>query len=172
MIRVASLFAQVLSLIDRNKFARSVHYLGAERSAKGFRCWEQFVAMLFCQLGGANSLREICGGLATAMGKVKHLGINHLPNKSTLSYANAHRPWQLYEHVFYDLLKRARDVAATKQRRFRFKNPLVSIDASTIDLCLSMFDWARFRRTKGAVKLHLMLDHQGCLPCWAWIRTY
>ncbi|MBN1766147.1 MAG: IS4 family transposase [Sedimentisphaerales bacterium] len=143
--------------------------MDAERSAKGFRCWEQFVAMLFCQLGGANSLREIFGGLATAMGKVKHLGINHLPNKSTLSYANTHRPWQLYERVFYDLLEQARELAATKQRRFRFKNPLMSIDASTIDLCLSMFDWARFRRTKGAVKLHLMLDHQGCLPCWAWI---
>ena len=89
MIKVASLFAQVLSLIDRNKFTRSVHYLGVEKSAKGFRCWEQCVAMLFCQLGGANSLREICGVLATAIGKVKYLGINHLPNKSTLSYANA-----------------------------------------------------------------------------------
>jgi len=169
MIKVASLFAQVLSLIDRGSFARSVIQLQAEKGAKGFRCWEQLVSMLFCQLAGANSLREICGGLATALGKVKHLGIVRLPKRSTLSYANNHRPWQLFEQVFYQLYDEAAELAAKKKRRFRFKNPLFSIDSSVIDLCLSLYDWARFRRTKGAIKLHLMLNHQGCLPCWALI---
>jgi hypothetical protein len=169
MIKVASVFAQVISLIDRNYFARTVHRLGAERAAKGFACWDQLVAMLFCQLAAANSLREISGGLATAMGKLVHLGMKSAPARSTLSYANAHRPWQLFEAVFYQVLGEATSVAALQKRRFRFKNPLRSLDASTIDLCLSMFDWARFRRTKGAVKLHLLLDHQGCLPCWALI---
>jgi hypothetical protein len=123
--------------------------------------------MLFAQLGGAHSLREICGGLATALGKLNHLGLTEAPSKSTLAYANANRPWELYEDVFHMLLARCRDVASSHKRRFRFRNPLRSLDATTIDLCLSAFDWAKFRRTKGAIKLHLLLDHQGCLPCWA-----
>ena len=169
MIKVASVFAQVLSLINRNKFARSVAELEAEKGAKGFRCWEQLVCMLFCHLASADSLREICGGLASSMGKMVHLGIRRMPKRSTLSYANNRRPWQLFEKVFYHLLSEADMLAAKQKRRFRFKNPLVSIDASTIDLCLSIFDWAKFRRAKGAVKLHLMLNHQGYLPGWAYI---
>jgi hypothetical protein len=171
MIKVGSLFTQVLSLVDRNDFARAVHQCDAQKAAKGFRCWDQFVAMTFCQLAGADSLREICGGLSTALGKLTHLGLKEAPSRSTLSYANTHRPWQLYEALFHQLLKQADVLAAKQKRRFRFKNPLFSIDSSTIDLCLSMYDWAKFRRKKGAVKLHLMLNHQGCLPNWAWITN-
>ena len=167
MVRVESLFAQVLSLVKRNDFERAGRRHRADRCAKGFSCWDQFVAMLFCQLGAANSLREICGGLATAMGKLIHLGLREAPARSTLAYANQKRSWQLYETVFCDILAQCQDVAARKKRRFRFKNPLRSVDATVIDLCLEVFDWARFRRTKGAIKLHLQLDHQGCLPCWA-----
>ena len=110
---------------------------------------------------------EICGGLATALGKLVHLGVRRTPTRSTLAYANAHRPWQLYESVFYDLLRRCQALAATKRRRFRFKNPLRTLDSTLIELCAQVFDWARFQRTKGAIKLHLQLDYQGCLPCWA-----
>ena len=167
MIAVASCFSQLLSLVDRAAFARAVRGHQADRGAKGFSCWEQFVAMLFCQMGGAHSLREICGGLATAMGKLVHLGLRQAPHRSTLAYANTHRPWQLYETVFEDLLKSCQALAATKRRRFRFKHPLRSLDATVIELCVTLFDWARFQRTKGAVKLHLQLDHQGYLPCCA-----
>lgn len=139
----------------------------AERGAKEFNCWEQFVAMLFCQMGAAHSLREICGGLATAMGKLVHLGLRQASTRSTLAYANTHRPWQFYQTVFEDLLKSCQALAVTKQRRFRFKHPLRSLDATVIELCVKLFDWARFQRTKGAIKLRLQLDHQGCLPCWA-----
>jgi len=169
MIKVASIFAQVLSLINRREFSRSVAELEAEKGAKGFRCWEQLACMLFCHLASADSLREICGGLASSMGKMVHLGIKRMPKRSTLSYANSHRPWQLFEKVFYQLLSEADLLAAKQKRRFRFKNPMVSIDSTTVDLCLSMFDWARFRRSKGAIKLHLMLNHQGYLPGWALI---
>lgn len=169
MIAVASCFSQLLSLVDRACFARAVRQHQAERGAKGFSCWDQFVAMLFCQMGGAHSLREICGGLATATGKLVHLGLHQAPTRSTLAYANAHRPWQLYQTVFEELLKSCQSLAATKKRRFRFKHPLRSVDTSIIELCVKVFDWARFQRTKGAVKLHLQLDHQGCLPCWALI---
>lgn len=167
MVAVASCFAQILALIDRTDFARAVRQHAAERAAKGFSCWEQGVAMLFCQMGSARSLREICGGLATALGKLIHLGVRRTPTRSTLAYANAHRPWQLYETLFYQVLTRWQAVAALKRRRFRFKYPLRTLDTTRIELCATVFDWARFQRTKGAIKLHLQLDHQGCLPCWA-----
>jgi hypothetical protein len=125
--------------------------------------------MLFCQMGAAHSLREICGGLATALGKLVHLGMRNAPHRSTLAYANEHRSWRLYEALFYRLLEQCRALAAGQKRKFRFKNPLRSLDATIIDLCVSAFDWAKFRRTKGAIKLHLLLDHKGYLPCWAWV---
>jgi hypothetical protein len=142
----------------------------ADRGAKGFDCWDQFVAMLFCQLGQAHSLREICGGLASCFGKAKHLGIQKAPKRSTLAYANEHRPWQLYEKLFYQILGRCQQLQFGK-RTFRFKNRLFSLDASLIPLCVSLFDWARYRQTKGAVKLHLLLDHEGYLPVFACITT-
>jgi hypothetical protein len=167
MVRVASCFAQVLSLVDRAAFARTVREQRAEFAAKGFACWDQFVAMLFCQMGAADSLREICGGLATALGRVVHLGLKTAPKRSTLSYANNHRPWKVYQGVFYDVLGQCQGLAATRRRKFRFKNRLLLLDSTVIDLCLKVFDWAKFRRTKGAIKVHLLLDQQGCLPSWA-----
>lgn len=169
MVAVASCFSQVLSLVERQDFASAVSHHKAEKGAKGFSCWDQFVSMMFCQLGAANSLREICGGLATAMGKLVHLGLRDAPSRSTLAYANHKRPWELYQTLFEKVLVRCQSLAATKKRKFRFKNPLRSLDATVIDLCLEVFDWARFRRTKGAIKLHLLLDHQGYLPCWAMV---
>jgi hypothetical protein len=125
--------------------------------------------MLFCQLGRAHSLREICGGLASCEGKLNHLGIR-VPKRSTLAYANEHRPWELYEQLFYLLLERCRrQTEGLRRKPFRFKNPLLSLDATVIDLCASVFDWAEFTRTKGAVKLHLLLDHDGYLPSFACI---
>ena len=145
---------------------------GAERPARGFSCWGQFIAMLFGQLGNAKSLREICGGLAASEGKLRHLGLPQAPARATLAYANQHRPWQLYRTVFDQLLAKCQSLAASqpgtrKKKKFRFKNPLMSLDASVIDLCATMFDWAKFRLTKGAVKLHLLLDHDGYLPSFA-----
>lgn len=158
------MFSQILKLVPRIEFERMVKQTGAEHAAKGFSSWSQFVAMLFCQLGRAHSLREIEGGLKSCEGKLAHLGIE-APARSSLSYANAHRPWELFQQVFYGLYE---TVAASVRapRKFRFKHKLVSLDSTVIDLCLSMYDWAKFRRTKGAVKLHLVLDHDGYLPCF------
>jgi hypothetical protein len=158
------MFSQILKLVPRIEFERMVRQTGAEHAAKGFSSWSQFVAMLFCQLGRAHSLREIEGGLKSCEGKLAHLGIE-APARSSLSYANAHRPWELFQQVFYGLYE---TVAASVRapRKFRFKHKLVSLDSTVIDLCLSMYDWAKFRRTKGAVKLHLVLDHDGYLPCF------
>ena len=164
-MKFSSIFSQVLQLFPRMEFQRFVKETKAERHARGFTCWGQFVSMLFCQLGRAHSLREITNGLRSCEGKLKHLGIT-VPNRSTLSYANEHRPWELYQKVFFSLLERCRH-QVTGKKKFKFKNKLVSLDSTTIDLCLSMYDWAKFRRTKGAVKLHLVLDHDGYLPSFA-----
>ena len=162
MTNTASLFTQVLSLFQRSDFARHVRDLHAERHARGFSCWSQFVAMLFCQLAQARSLREITDGLKCCEGKLKHLGLEVEPKRSTLSYANAHRPWELYEKLFYDLLAQCQ--AISPRKKFRFKNRLLTMDSTTVELCASMFDWAHWRQTKGAIKLHLLLDHDGYLP--------
>ena len=169
MNRVCSIFSQLLQLFPRLEFESVVRKHKAERHARGFSSWGQFVAMLFCQLGHAQSLREICGGLAASEGKLKHLGLPAAPARSTLAYANEHRPWQLYETVFHQLLEKCQSVVASRpgKRKFRFKNKLLSLDATVIALCVSVFDWAQFRRTKGAVKLHLLLDHEGHLPSYA-----
>jgi hypothetical protein len=163
----SSVFAQILKLFPRSEFAQLVKETKAERHARGFSCWDQFAAMLFCQLGKAQSLREICQGLASAEGKLNHLGMEEAPNKSTLAYANAHRPWQLYQRVFEELYERCRQVAP--KHCLRFKNPLLSIDATVIELCANLFDWAHYKQTKGAVKLHMILDHNGLLPSFCHI---
>lgn len=162
MTRFCSIFTQLLQLFPRADFQRAVRETRAERHARGFDCWTQFVAMLFCHLGRAHSLREICGGLASCEGKLHHLGVERAPKRSTLAYANEHRPWTLFQAVFYQLLGQCR--AAAGSHRFRFKNKLLSLDATVIELCVEAFPWAVFQRTKGAVKLHFTLDHDGCLP--------
>lgn len=159
-----SMFSQILKLIPRIEFEHIVKRTKAEYASKGFSSWGQLVAMLFCQLGRAHSLREIEGGLKSCEGKLAHLGIE-APARSSLSYANAHRPWQLFEQVFHGLYEKVA-AKATGKHKFRFKNKLVSIDSTVIDLSLSMYDWAKYQRTKGAVKLHLVLDHDGYLPCF------
>jgi len=167
MNRVCSIFSQILQFIPRLAFEAKVREHKAERHARGFSSWTQLIAMLFGQLGHAQSLREITGGLAACAGKLRHVGVNEPPKRSTLSYANEHRPWPLYRSVFYDLLEHCRGAAAGHKRKFRFKHKLLSIDSTTIALSLSMFDWAQYKRSKGAVKLHLILDHDGYLPQYA-----
>lgn len=168
MLRVCSIFSQLLQFFPRLEFESLVKKHQAERHARGFTCWQQFTAMLFCQLGHAQSLREICGGLAACEGKLRHLGLADAPKRSTLSYANEHRPWQLYQSVFHALLGRCQDAARQQgKKKFRFQHKLLSLDSTMVELCAEVFDWAQYKRTKGAVKLHLVLDHDGYLPHFA-----
>lgn len=171
ILRNASLFSQLLQHFPRTEFQRLVRKHGAERGAKGFTCWTQFIAMLFCHLGRADSLREICGGLACCLGKLNHLGVFTAPNKSTLSYANANRPAELYEDLFWATADRLRSSGGLgrRKKKFRFKNKLLSLDSTTISLCLSLFPWARFRRAKGGVKVHVLLDHDDYMPSYVLI---
>ena len=141
-----SVFGQILKLFPRGEFAQLVHETKAERHARGFTSWQQFVSMMFCQLGKAQSLREICQGLASIEGKINHLGVGSAPARSTLAYANEKRPWQLYQKVFEGLYARCQEIAP--KHRLRFKNPLRSIDATVIELCANVFVWAHYKRTK------------------------
>lgn len=154
MNRLCSMFSQILKLFPRSEFELLVRETRAERHARGFSSWGQFVAMLFCHLGRAHSLREIYHGVSTCEGKLSHLGIV-APKRSSLAYANEHRPWELYQRLFLVLLDRCQG-GGPWGKKFRFKNKLVSLDSSVIDLCVSVFDWAKFCRTKGAIKLHLL----------------
>jgi hypothetical protein len=156
----------LLQHFPRTEFGALVKKHNAERGAKGFSCWTQFVSMLFCQLAHADSLREICNGLACCLGKLVHLGVGKAPNKSTLSYANEHRSAMLYEDLFYVALQRFREREGwgARKRKFRFKNKLLSLDSTTITLCLELFPWAKFRKAKGGVKAHVLLDHDDYLP--------
>ena len=165
MNKYNSIFGQILKIFPRFQFEAFVRETKSAYRTKGFSCWDQFVAMLFCQLGQAHSLREICGGLATSLGKIVHLGLRKPPSRSTLAYANEHRPWELYQKLFYHVLALCQNQFGGKHK-FRFKNKLLSFDATVIDLCLSIFDWAKFRRTKGAIKLHTMIDLRGNIPAF------
>ena len=171
MVRTASLFSQLLIHFPRTEFDLLARKHHAERGAKGFTCWEQFVAMLFCHMAVADSLREICNGLACCLGKLTHLGLKKAPNKSTLSYANRHRPAALFEDLFFTALNRFRSqgMLGKRSKPFRFKNKLMSLDATVITLCLDLFPWAKFRRAKGGVKLHVLLDHDDYMPSWVLI---
>jgi hypothetical protein len=166
MVLTASLFNQLLLHFPRTEFAALVKATKAERHSRGFTCWTQFVAMLFCQLAEADSLRIICIGLNCCLGKLIHLGISKAPNKSSLAYANQHRPAALFQQLFWKTMDRFRSQAllGSSQKPFRFKNKVLSLDSTTISLCLSLFPWARFKKVKGGVKAHVVIDHDDYMP--------
>ena len=162
-----SLFAQIIAhAIHPTDFNSIVRTHNGDKHAKGFRCWDQLVSMLFLHFSKSTSLREITGGIRSCAGKISHLRMNQAPNRSTLSYANAHRDWRIYRDTFFLVLNRCRGVFhGTKP--FQFKNKLLSVDSTVLDLSVTLFDWAKFRQTKGAVKVHMLLDHDGYLPIFA-----
>ena len=162
MKRFSSIMTQLLQVFSRNEFQQAVKQTKAERHARGFASWDHFVAMLYCQLADAQSLREITGGLNSCEGRLEQFGMK-APKRSTLSYANRHRPWELFRNVFYQVSEQCRAQLGRKMK-FRFRNRLLSIDSSVVTLCSKMFPWATWSRQKGAVKLHLTLDHAGYLP--------
>lgn len=173
IMQSVSLFGQLLQHFPKSDFYSLVKKHSAERYAKGFGCWTQFVSMMFCHLARADSLRQICDGLSGCLGKLNHLGIAEAPARSTLSYANANRPAELYQDLFYDALTRFRADGrlGARRPRFRFKNRLLSLDSTTISLCLELFPWAKFRRAKGGVKAHVLLDHDDYMPAWVLISN-
>jgi len=162
-----TILGQMLDLISRSRFEKLVKEHKTEHGAKGLRSWTQFVAMLFSQLTGQHGLRSMEQSMNSQRNGWYHLGITNIERevkRSTLSYANAHRSADLFKAVFLNLLIQAQ--AQMGSHGFRFKNPLYSIDSTTIDLCLKLFPWADFRKGKAGIKLTVKLDHQGKIPCF------
>jgi hypothetical protein len=162
-----TILGQMIALISRSHFERLVKEHKTEHGAKGLRSWTQFVTMLFSQLSGQHGLRSIEQGMNNQRNGWYHMGINNTERevkRSTLSYANAHRSADLFQALFLSLLIQAQSFGVS--HGFKFKNPLYSIDSTTIDLCLKLFPWADFREGKGGVKLTVKLDHQGKIPCF------
>lgn len=163
-----TILGQMLQMFPRYEFEKAVKETKTEYHARGFKSWNHFVAMLFGQLAGQDSLRGIEASLASQSKELYHLGIAPV-SRPTLAYANEHRSHELFKKVFLSMLSKCQAIAP--KHKFRFKNPVYSMDASTIDLCLSLFDWAKFRTTKGAVKLHVKLNHSGYLPNFVSVTT-
>ena len=164
MAHNSTVLAQFLKLVPRHEFESLAKRHHKGRRLRSMTRWNQFVAMAVAQLAGRCSLRDIVSNLSAQSRKLYHLGVGEVA-RSSLARVNEEQPHGLYEALFGRLLARCR--TAAPGHGFRFRAPLFSLDATTIDLCLSMFPWAKFRRAKGAVKLHLGLDHGGHLPAFA-----
>lgn len=161
MPHLNTVFAELLKHLPRHQFEKAVSARNGDRYVKRFTAWNQLTTLLYAQISRKESLREIETGLAAHGERLYHLGLKGI-HRSTLADANNRRDAGMFETLFYALLQRCRDL--TPKHRFKFKNPLHSIDATTIDLCLASFPWAKFRKAKGAIKLHCLYDHAGALP--------
>jgi len=164
-----TVLAQILSLVPRSEFAKLAREHGGENRIRSFSCWAQFVCLLYAQFSRQTSLRDLVLALETKKRFLYHLCGTHNVRRTTLADANERRPYKIYESLFMVLYQQCNVQAP--QHRFRFRNKLYSFDASTVTLCLSVFPWAKFRRAKGAIKLHALLDHDGHVPSFLRVTT-
>ena len=161
-----TLFSQIISKLDSSKFKKLVKTHRSNKHHKGFDSWSHLVSMLFCQFANSQSLRDISNGLRSATGNLNHLGMLKAPSKSTLSYQNKNRSWELFRDYYYVLLESLGQQAHFKRTNFKIKSKIFLLDATTISLCLNLFDWARYKTKKGAIKMHTLLDYDGHLPAY------
>ena len=165
-----SLLAQLLGLVDQINFNKLVKLHQSDKFNKGINTRTHFVSMLFMQLASISSLRDICNGLRSATGDLNHLGVKRAPSKSTLSYINQSRDYKFFEALYYQLSEQLEpSVQRRRQYAKQLKRKVFIMDGSIIPLSLSLFDWAKFRTTKGAIKLHAVLDYDSGLPNYAYI---
>ncbi len=157
-------FAQLFDILPKYEFDKCVARHQGNSRVKGFTCWLQFLSMSFGQLTNRESLRDTVSCLAAHQKKFYHLGINFAVSRSTLAEANEHRNWQIYADFAQILLIGARRLYLHDDFGFDLENAVYALDATIIDLCLSVFWWAKFRKAKAAVKLHTLLDLRGNLP--------
>lgn len=161
-----TLFSQIISKLDRSKFNKIVSKKETDKHNKGFSSWNHLISMLFCQFAKSQSVRDISNGLRSATGNLNHLGINKAPSKSSISYQNKNRSHELFKEYYFELLQSLGQHPRFKQVKFRIKSKIFLLDSTTISLCLSLFDWAKYKRAKGAVKMHTLLDFDGNLPAY------
>jgi hypothetical protein len=159
-----TVFAQVMQFLSHNEFRRCVQRFEGDRNTKRFTCWDQFVAMAFAQLSHRESLRDIEVCLATQRNKLYHCGLSGPVRRSSLADANERRDWRIYADFARTLIEIARPLYADTDLGLDLDATAYALDATTIDLCLSMFPWARFRKAKGAIKLHTMIEIHSSIP--------
>ena len=164
-----SIFSQVVTPIHPQQFARCVTRYGGEHKVQRFWCWDQFLCMAFAQLTYRESLRDTVDCLCARPESLYHLGFRGAIRRSTLAEANEQRDWRIYATLAQQLIVRARRLYAGDPLAVDLDATVYALDSTTIDLCLSMFRWARFRRTKGAIKLHTLLDLRGPIPTFVHI---
>ena len=163
MPHCSTVLSQIVRIFPRHEFQALANKYHAGQKFRSFSRWTQFVALLTAQLTGRDSLRDIVENMSAQAGKLYHLGIKPF-GRTTLARVNETQPHQMYEALFQRLLVRCQGLAPTK--RFKFKEKLYLLDASMIDLTLSLFPWAKYRKSKGAAKLHIGLDADGYLPAF------
>lgn len=161
-----TLFSQIIAKLDRSKFNKLVASKQTDKHTKGFSSWNHLVSMLFCQFAKSQSVRDISNGLRSATGNLNHLGVNKAPSKSSISYQNKNRCHELFKDYYFELLKSLGQHPNFKQVKFKIKSKIFLLDSTTISLCLSLFDWAKYKTEKGAVKMHTLLDYDGNLPAY------
>lgn len=161
-----TLFSQIISKLDKNIFRKIVKEKCTDKHSKGFNSWTHMISMLFCQFAKSQSVRDISNGMRSATGNLNHLGVQKAPSKSAISYQNKHRNWELFREYYFKLSEQLGQQANFKQIKFRIKSKIFLLDSTTISLCLSLFDWAKYKTAKGAIKLHTLLDYDGNLPAY------
>ncbi|MFP5081461.1 IS4 family transposase [Pedobacter sp. JCM 36344] len=161
-----TLFSQIISKLDRSKFNKLTLSQGSDKHNKGYNSWTHLVSMLFCQFAKSQSVRDISNGLRSATGNLNHMGITKVPSKSSVSYQNKHRDHNLFKDYYFCLLESLGQQAGFKQVKFRIKSKIFLLDSTTISLGLSLFDWAKYKTAKGAIKMYTLLDYDGNLPAY------
>ncbi len=156
-----TIFRQILSMIPQSQFEKEAEKHGYNRYTKHFTVWNQLKVNLYAQITGKMSLRDIETGLKVQHKDWYHLGLENV-SRSQLAYVNQRRSFEIYRHLYYHIFSKC--VAMAPKHKFRFKNPLQILDSSIITLCLSMFPWAKYSKTKGALKMHTLLDYKGAIP--------
>ncbi len=169
MYQGQTVFSQVLSFLSHKKFHQCVNRYGGNYRTRSFTCYDQLLCMAFAQLTYRESLRDIECCLRAVREKLYHMGIRGRVSRSTLADANENRDWRIYSDFAQILIHEARGLYADDDFGLELKETVYALDSSTIDLCLSVFPWARFRKTKAAVKLHTLLDLRGDIPTFIWI---
>jgi hypothetical protein len=159
-----TIFAQLVEHLPHKEFQKCVARYGGDRYAKDFSCWDQYLAMAFAQLTYRESLRDIEACLGAMQGKLYHMGFRGKVARSTLADANDAHDWRVYADFAQVLIATARPLYAAEPMGVELKQSLYALDSTTIDLCLTLFPWARFRRAKAAVKMHTLLDLRGNIP--------
>jgi IS4 transposase len=164
-----TVFSQLMDFVPRHTFRRRVERYGGDRGVRQFTCWQQFLAMAFAQLTFRESLRDIEACVGAVPDKVYHMGFRSRVTRSTLADANEKRDWRIYADFAQVLIHEARRLYVDEPFGLELDQTVYALDATTIDLCLSVFPWARFRTTKAGIKLHTLLDLRGSIPVFIWI---